>query len=113
MAGLVPAIHVVQLASGPNAWLTGRRQYRRPRCGWTTWMAGTSPAMTLGRQMSRRLFHPRGPAAGRYELAMTERTVASFDGPSASFCGRRTCEVGLVLTLRRVILLGPADRRQS
>ena len=29
------------------------------------WMAGTSPAMTLGRQMSRRPFHPRGPAAGR------------------------------------------------
>jgi hypothetical protein len=28
MAGLVPAIHVVQLAGGPNAWPTGRRQYK-------------------------------------------------------------------------------------
>jgi hypothetical protein len=63
MAGLVPAIHVIQLARSPNAWPTGRQQYRRPRCGWTTWMAGTSPAMTMARQMSRRPFHPRGPAA--------------------------------------------------
>ena len=43
MAGLVPAIHVVQLARGPNAGPTGRQPYRRPQCGWTTWMAGTSP----------------------------------------------------------------------
>ena len=31
---------------------------RRPQCGWTTWMAGTSPAMTRGGEMSRRPFPP-------------------------------------------------------
>ena len=40
--------------------------------------------MTAWRQMSRRPFHPRGPAAGRYELAMTgsgRRNGAGDDPP--------------------------------
>jgi hypothetical protein len=36
--------------------------------------------MTLGRQMSRRPFHPRGPAAGRYELAITESAADNSPG---------------------------------
>src|SRR5277367_3756773 len=72
MAGLVPAM--VRLACGPNAWPTGAptvsetavrlddvdgrdigRSEERPS------FDGLCPAMTLGRQMSRRPFHPRGP----------------------------------------------------
>ena len=43
MAGLVPATHVVQLAHDPNVLPIGRPQYAKRWCGWTTWMAGTSP----------------------------------------------------------------------
>jgi hypothetical protein len=46
MAWLVPAIHVVRLARSPNAQPIGRQQDAKLPCGWTTWMAGTSPVMT-------------------------------------------------------------------
>jgi hypothetical protein len=41
MAGLIPAIHVVKLANGQML-----SRVETLRCGWTTWIAGTSPAMT-------------------------------------------------------------------
>src|ERR1700678_484 len=44
---LFPSIHVVPLACRPSAQPIGSRQYLKLRCGWTTWMAGTSPAMAV------------------------------------------------------------------
>src|ERR1700689_3015198 len=41
-------------------------------------MAGTSPAMTLERQMSHRPFHPRGPAGGRRGTRNDDVSCASF-----------------------------------
>jgi hypothetical protein len=50
MAGLVPAIHVVRLGV-PSDWdATGEAEQVRTAdagAGSTTWMAGTSPAMTI------------------------------------------------------------------
>src|SRR5277367_1256079 len=70
MAGRVPAIHVVRHARGRGAQPTGRRQYRRLRRHWTTWMAGTSPAMTVGAADVTRFIQGDRPEAGA-ELAMT------------------------------------------
>jgi hypothetical protein len=51
MAGLVPAIHVAgaNISSRPSRLSRVMRQYGAKRfhlLSWTTWMAGTGPAMT-------------------------------------------------------------------
>ncbi len=80
MAGLVPAIYVVWLARSPNAQPVGRQQDAKQPCGWTTWMAGTSPVMTDGAVRNNRFIftfqadtcHPResgDPAWGHDEAA--------------------------------------------
>src|SRR5271169_4978356 len=87
MAGLVPAILVVRLARGPNALPTGAptvsetaaplddvdgrdigRSEERPS------FDGLCPAMTVG-AADVTPFHPRGPAGGRAELAMTTSSI--------------------------------------
>src|SRR5271169_2534516 len=64
MAGLVPAIHAVRLAHGPNAQPTGSQQHGRLRRHWTTWMGGISRAITVQPQMSRHPFFPSDLARG-------------------------------------------------
>ena len=77
MAGLVPAIHVVRLAHAAQMLEpTGRRQYRRLQRHWTTWMAETSPAMTVGAADVTRFIQGDRPKAGA-ELAMTASEIAA------------------------------------
>jgi hypothetical protein len=50
MAGLVPAIHAEPCAAVESVIRTGASiavSNFRPALGLTTWMAGTSPAMTI------------------------------------------------------------------
>ena len=47
MAGLVPAIHVATLQPCPHRIAETQGLSSHRRCRLTTWMAGTSPAMTL------------------------------------------------------------------
>jgi hypothetical protein len=46
MAGLFPAIHVVELPPVQERTPRVRRLIRKSRVSFAAWMAGTSPAMT-------------------------------------------------------------------
>jgi len=68
-----PVIHVVKLANGQMLSRT-----KTLRCARTTWMAGTSPCMTVA---PRHPFHPPGSAEDRGRTRLTFSTASGRQKP--------------------------------
>jgi hypothetical protein len=107
IAGLVPAIHVVQLARGPNAWPTGRQQSETAvrlddvdgrdvgRSEERQSFDGLCPAMTLGRQM------PVSFIRAKSWTAQTDHAIARLGAIAAE--DKRLLDAGISAVLLRSV----------